>query len=47
VLVVPFVVCLIRTMPEATAEVGIETDVREIVGGGAGEVGREAVADKR
>jgi hypothetical protein len=47
VLVVPFVVCLIRTMPESTAEVGIETDVREIVGGGAGEVGREAVADKR
>ena len=47
VLVVPFVVCLIRTMPEATAEVRIDTGVGEIVGGGDGEVGREAVADKR
>jgi len=47
VLVVPFVVCLIRTMPEATAEVRIDTGVGEIVGGGDGEVGREEVADKR
>jgi hypothetical protein len=47
VLVVPFVVCLIRSMPEVTAEIGSDTDVGEIVGGGDGEIGREAVMDKR
>jgi hypothetical protein len=49
VLVVPFVVCLIRSMPEATVEAvsDTDTDVGEIVGGRDGEVGREAVVDKR
>lgn len=49
VLVVPFIVCLIRTMPEVTVEVGNDndTDADEIVQGGNGEVGQEAVVIKR
>jgi hypothetical protein len=49
VLVVPFIVCLIRTMPEVTVEVGndSDTDADEIVRGVNGEVGQEAIVIKR
>jgi hypothetical protein len=49
VLVVPFIVCLIRTMPEVTVEVGndSDTDADEIVRGGSGEVEQEAAVIKR
>jgi hypothetical protein len=49
VLVVPFIVCLIRTMPEATveAESDADTNTSEIPRGGNGEVGQEVVVIKR
>ena len=47
-LVVPFVVCLIRTMPEAAVEIeGLprETDIGG--GGDGGEIARETAVNKR
>jgi hypothetical protein len=45
VLVVPFVVCLIRLIPEASVEVG--SDVGRTVVDGESDVGRETAVDKR